>query len=97
MAGLHNGRLILRYIAAGGPLAVHQSVPLQFRQGPLHGVGVDARLHSQIPHGGQPLSRRERTGDDAGPDLPDELGVDRGIIGKLPVHEPPPCTLVLSN
>ena len=23
-------------------------------------------------------------------DLPDQLGIDRGVIGKLPVHNPPP-------
>ena len=80
-------RFVLRYKSARGPLAVHQSVPLQLRQSALHGVGIDARLRGEVTHRWQPLPRRERAGDDADLDLLDELGVDRGVVGKLPFQE----------
>ena len=94
---------ILRYKSSRGALAVHQSVPLQLRHGPLHGVGVHPGLRGQVPHGGQPLPRRKHAGDDPDLDLLDELGVDGGIIGKLPSHPwflqfcISSCVIVLSN
>ena len=75
-------RLILRHKSARGPLGIHQPVPLQLRQRPLHGIGVDAGLRRQVPHRRQPLPRRKPAGDDAHLDLLDQLGINRRVVGK---------------
>ena len=83
---LVNHGVVLRHKSSRGPLAVHQAVPLQLRQGPLHGVGVHPGLCGQVPHRGQSFPRGERAGNDAHLDLLDQLGINGGVVGKLPLH-----------
>ena len=62
---------------AGALLGVQDAEQLQVRVGLADGVGVDLKLHGEVPHRGQLLAGQQPLGGDAVTDLIDDLPVER--------------------
>jgi hypothetical protein len=64
-------------------LCVEYAADLELTVSPQYGVGIDRKIHCELPYGGQLVTRGERSGGDSGHDLIDDLPIHGDAAAKV--------------